>query len=55
MDLLGVMTWQFALDNGELLPVLNEVSAKAMKYNGGGHHGKPTSSKCVPTGPVSTH
>jgi hypothetical protein len=59
MDLLGVMTWQLALDNGMLLPVLNEVSAKAMakkelekKYNI-----KPTTTwgatQCVPTGPVT--
>ncbi|CAO3669683.1 unnamed protein product [Umbelopsis vinacea] len=55
MDLLGVMTWELSLDNGELLPVLNEVSAKAMKKQQQNHHGRHGSAKCVPTGPVSTH
>ncbi|KAG2187168.1 hypothetical protein INT44_004840 [Umbelopsis vinacea] len=51
MDLLGVMTWELSLDNGELLPVLNQISEKAAKHGKHSKHGHD-SSKCIPTGPV---
>lgn len=49
MDLLGVMTWELSLDNGELLPVLASIFDKAKaKGHRGGHS---NSAHCVPTGP----
>jgi hypothetical protein len=49
MDLLGVMTWELSLDNGELLPVLNQVSQKAEQYRGPKHG---SSNRCIPRGPA---
>lgn len=49
MDLLGVMTWELALDNGELLPVLATIFDKAKSQGHRGGHSN--SAHCVPTGP----